>query len=212
MLAVLDQFVIPFLENIYAAMGYIGVLIAMAIESACIPLPSEIILPMAGWMVARGQFDFWITVVAGTLGCTLGSAVAYAVGAYGGRPLLAKYGKYVLITTDDLDTADRWFTKYGQAAVFFSRLLPVVRTFISFPAGVTRMPFVKFLIYSTIGSFPWSLVLVYAGKMLGDNWGEVKHALSGLDYLIVLVIVALVVFYVYRRLRKGRAADHGKAD
>lgn len=202
MLAALEQYIIPFLESLYAHMGYVGVLVAMAIESACIPLPSEIVLPMAGWMVARGEFDLWLTTIAGTLGCTAGSIAAYAVGAYGGRPLLAKYGKYVLISTDELDTADRWFARYGDAAVFFSRLLPVVRTFISFPAGVARMPFVKFIVYSTLGSIPWSLALIYVGKMLGDNWTQVRSVLHNLDYVIIVVIVALIGLYVYRRLRK----------
>lgn len=202
MLAALEQYIIPFLEGLYAQMGYVGVLVAMAIESACIPLPSEIVLPMAGWMVARGEFDLWVTTIAGTVGCTVGSIAAYAVGAYGGRPLLAKYGKYVLISADELDTADRWFSKYGDAAVFFSRLLPVVRTFISFPAGVARMPFVKFVVYSTLGSLPWSLALIYAGKLLGDNWTRVRGVLHSLDYVIILIIVALIAVYVYRRLRK----------
>ncbi len=202
LLAALEQYIIPFLESLYAHMGYVGVLVAMAIESACIPLPSEIVLPMAGWMVARGEFDLWLTTIAGTLGCTAGSIAAYAVGAYGGRPLLAKYGKYVLISTDELDTADRWFARYGDAAVFFSRLLPVVRTFISFPAGVARMPFVKFIVYSTLGSIPWSLALIYVGKMLGDNWTQVRSVLHNLDYVIIVVIVALIGLYVYRRLRK----------
>lgn len=213
MLAALEQYIIPFLENLYAQMGYFGVLVAMAIESACIPLPSEIVLPMAGWMVARGEFDLWLVTLAGTFGCTVGSVIAYAVGAYGGRPILNKYGKYVLISTEDLDRADRWFTKYGDATVFFSRLLPVVRTFISFPAGVARMPFIKFVVYSTLGSFPWSLALVYAGKVLGDNWAEVRTVLHNLDYLIVAVIIALVVFFIYRRVRKGaRHTDRGEVD
>ncbi|MGQ9674881.1 MAG: DedA family protein [Chloroflexota bacterium] len=213
MLAALEQYIIPFLENLYAHMGYLGVLVAMAIESACIPLPSEIVLPMAGWMVARGEFDLWLVTLAGTLGCTVGSVVAYAVGAFGGRPILNKYGKYVLISTEDLDRADRWFTKYGDATVFFSRLLPVVRTFISFPAGVARMPFIKFVVYSTLGSFPWSLALVYAGKVLGDNWAQVRSVLHNLDYLIVAVIIALIVFFVYRRVRKeARHTDRGELE
>lgn len=200
LLAFLDEYIIPFLVALYSSIGYGGVFIAMAIESACIPLPSEIVLPMAGWMVADGRFEFWPTVIAGTLGCTFGSAVAYWVGALGGRPLLLRYGKYILISTHDIDIADRWFTKYGEAAIFFSRLLPVVRTFISFPAGVSRMHFVRFLIYSTLGSLPWSFALVYAGKLLGDNWELVKAKLHNLDYVIVAVILALVAFYVYRHL------------
>lgn len=202
MLASIEQVIIPFLMGLYLQVGYFGVLVAMAIESACIPLPSELILPMAGWMVARGQFDLWWAAIAGTLGCTLGSAVAYWVGALGGRPFILRYGRYVLVSPHDLARADRWFERYGDWAIFFSRLLPVVRTFISFPAGVVRMNFVRFLIYTTIGSFPWSLGLVYAGKVLGDNWEEVRSFLQKFDYLIAAAVVALVIFYVYHHMRK----------
>ncbi|MBI2953516.1 MAG: DedA family protein [Chloroflexi bacterium] len=175
----------------------------MAIESACIPLPSEIILPMAGWMVSRGLFDFWWAVIAGTIGCTVGSTVAYYVGAIGGRPALLRYGRYVFISPHDLDTADNWFAKYGDWAIFFSRLLPVVRTFISFPAGVSKMSLPRFLIYTTIGSFPWSLGLVYAGKVFGDNWVEIRGFLAKFDYVIVAVILVLVALYIYRHLKRS---------
>ncbi len=206
MLAVLEQSLIPFLEHLYGTMGYLGVLLAMAIESACIPLPSEIVLPMAGWMVSRGVFDLWWATIAGTLGCTVGSAVAYWVGAVGGRRIVLRYGRYVFISPHDLEKADRWFEKYGDWAIFFSRLMPVVRTFISFPAGVARMDLPKFLLYTTLGSFPWSLGLVYAGKVFGDNWEEVRGFLGKFDYPIVAVIVALVIFYVYRHLKASSPA------
>jgi membrane protein DedA with SNARE-associated domain len=201
-LEALEQYVIPMLEQLYSQIGYLGVAVAMAIESACIPLPSEIVLPMAGWMVAQGQFDLWLAAIAGTLGCTAGSAVAYAVGAVGGRPLLWKYGRFVLISHKDLETSDRWFAKYGDATVFFSRLLPVVRTFISLPAGIAKMNFLKFLFYTTAGSFPWCLGLVYAGKALGNNWEEVRGFLHKFDYVIIAVLVVLVALYLYRHLRK----------
>jgi membrane protein DedA with SNARE-associated domain len=204
LLAALEQFVIPFIEHLYAQVGYLGVLFAMAIESACIPLPSEIIMPMAGWMVYRGVFDIWVVAVVGTLGNTLGSSAAYWVGYLGGRPLIEKYGRYILITIHDLEVADRWFGKYGQAAVFFGRLLPVVRTFISFPAGVSRMPYGKFLLYSTLGAFPWVLALAYAGKLMGDNWVVVREILKNFDYPIAAVIVAAVAYYIYRHTRPSK--------
>lgn len=200
-LAALEQFIIPFLEGLYTQIGYLGVAIAMAVESACIPLPSEIIMPMAGWMVHRGVFDLWLVAVAGTLGNTTGSMLAYWVGRQGGRPLIERYGRYVLISAHDLEVADRWFGKYGEAAVFFGRLLPVVRTFISFPAGVARMSFGKFLLYSTLGAFPWVLALAYAGKSLGDNWVTVREVLHNLDYPILAVLLAAVAFYVYRHIK-----------
>src|SRR5450756_601680 len=175
----------------------------MAIESACIPLPSEIIMPLAGWMVYRGVFNLWAAVIAGTAGCTLGSIFAYWVGAWGGRPVLARYGRYVLISEHDLETADHWFARYGDAAIFFSRLLPVVRTFISFPAGVTRMNFAKFVLYTTLGSFPWVLGLAYAGKLMGDNWVVVREVLKNFDYPIAAIIVAAVAYYVYRHVKSA---------
>lgn len=211
MLAALEAFLIPLFEQLYLSIGYIGVVVAMAIESACIPLPSEIILPMAGWMVARGQFDLWLSALAGTLGCVLGSAVAYWVGAIGGRPILDRWGRYVLISTHDLEIADRWFQKYGEWAIFFSRLLPVVRTFISLPAGIARMNFGRFLLYTALGSFPWSLGLVYAGKELGDNWEQVRAVLHNFDYPIIAIIILAVGWYVYRHVsnlsRPARASE-----
>ena len=211
MTAALERFVIPFLEQLYASMGYLGVGIAMAIESACIPLPSEIILPMAGWMVSREAMDFWLVVIAGTLGNTLGSIIAYWVGALGGRPLLERYGRYILISRHDMEVADRWFAKYGEATVFFSRMLPVVRTFISLPAGIARMNFGKFVLYSTLGAFPWSLLLVYAGKLAGDNWAEIRAFLHNFDYAILAILIAGVVYYIYRHVRRASAADHNEA-
>ncbi len=211
MTAALEQFVIPFLEQLYTSMGYVGIALAMAIESACIPLPSEIILPMAGWMVSRGLMDLWPAVIAGTIGNTLGSTIAYAVGAYGGRPLLERYGRYVLISRHDIELADRWFAKYGEWTVFFSRVLPVVRTFISLPAGIARMNFGKFLLYSTLGAFPWSLLLVYAGKVAGDNWIAIRAFLHNFDYAILAVLVLAVLYYIYRHTRRATSPDSNEA-
>ena len=161
MLAFIDNFVIPFLNNLYGAVGYLGVMVAMAIESAMIPLPSELILPYAGFLVSdtsqlepiTGQpWNFWIVVVVATIGNTLGSLIAYAIGAYGGRPFLERYGKYLLIRSHEIELADSFFARHGAATVFIGRLLPIVRTFISFPAGVARMPIRTFVIYSTAGA------------------------------------------------------------
>jgi len=202
--AALEQVIIPAIEQLYAQGGYLGVLIAMAIESACIPLPSEIIMPLAGWMVYRGVFDFWTVAIAGTLGNTLGSSIAYWVGLLGGRPLLLRYGRFVLISEHDMETADRWFARYGEITVLFARLLPVVRTFISFPAGVARMNFGRFLLYSTIGALPWVTALAYAGKLMGDNWVTVRAVLHNFDYPILAAIVAAVIYYIYRHVKVGR--------
>ena len=221
-LAFIDQIVIPFLNNLYGTVGYLGVMMAMAIESAMIPLPSELILPYAGFLVSdpgrleplTGQpWNFWIVVVAATVGNTLGSLVAYAIGAYGGRPFLERYGRYLLIRPHEIELADRFFARHGAATVFIGRLLPVVRTFISFPAGVARMPLGRFIVYSTAGAFIWSCLLVYAGTILGANWVQIRHALQPFDLAIALGVVGLVVLFIWWRLgtpgRRGRRGRTG---
>ena len=209
MLAFIDEIVIPFLETLYGAVGYAGVMLAMAIESAMIPLPSELILPFAGFLVSdpkqiepiTGQpWSFWIVVVVATIGNTLGSLVAYALGAYGGRPFLERYGKYLLIRPHEIELADHFFAKWGSQTVFFSRLLPIVRTFISFPAGVARMDLRKFVVYSTAGAFLWSILLVWAGVQLGDNWVEIRAMLQPFDLAIAIGVVVLFVAFVWLRL------------
>jgi len=208
-LAFIDKIVIPFLDSLYGAVGYLGVLIAMAIESAMIPLPSELILPYAGFLISdptkleplsHGQWEFWIVVVVATIGNTIGSLIAYAIGAWGGRPFLERYGRYLLIRHHEIELAERFFDKYGAATAFFSRLLPIVRTFISFPAGVARMPLRKFIAYSSAGAFLWSILLVYAGTVLGSNWVKIRETLQPFDTLIALGVVALVVLFVWWRL------------
>ena len=183
---------------IISSLGYTGIVVAMAIESACIPLPSEVIMPFSGYLVSQGRFSLWGVSVAGALGCTLGSAAAYAAGAYGGRPFIVKYGRYLLISPHELDRADRWFARYGMAATFISRLLPVIRTFISLPAGIARVPFGPFLAYAFLGSLPWSWALAYVGMLLGDHWDRVGGGLHSLDVVIVLVLVAGVAWFLWR--------------
>lgn len=209
MLAFIDQVVIPFLNTLYGAVGYAGVLLAMAIESAMIPLPSELILPYAGFLVhdtsqleriTQAPWSFWIVVIVGTIGNTLGSLVAYAIGSRGGRPFLERWGRFLLISADEIDLAERFFARWGAAAVFIGRLLPVVRTFISFPAGVARMPLRTFIVYSTAGALPWSILLAGAGVALGANWLEIRHALQPFDLAIALAVVGAVVLFVWWRL------------
>ena len=188
-------------------LGYLGIVIMMGIESACIPLPSEIIMPFGGYLVYRhrDQFNIWMMGVAGALGCVWGSVAAYGVGKYGGRPFVERFGKYILIRHKDLDRADAWFAKHGDAAIFFSRLMPVVRTFISFPAGVSGMPFWRFVIYTFVGSFPWCLGLAYVGKILGSKWDkELSKYFHGADVVIVAVLLVLAGLYVYHHIRSDR--------
>ncbi len=192
-------------------MQWPGVVILMAIESACIPLPSELIMPFAGWMLIKEKsLSAIYTLVAGAygaLGNTIGSAIAYGVGMWGGRPFLEKYGKYILISRHDLDLADRWFNKYGSWAIFISRLLPVVRTFISLPAGIARTHFVKFLIYTFLGSFLWSVGLAYGGYQLGEHWEQIRTVMRPFDPIIGVLIIALIAFYIYRHLKHVNQAD-----
>ena len=192
-------------------MEWPGVVAMMAIESAAIPLPSEIIMPLAGWMLVKGRglSEPWLLLAAfcGALGNLLGSLLAYYVGAWGGRPLVLRYGRYLLISHHELDLADRWFDRYGNWTVFFSRLLPVVRTFISVPAGVARMPVWQFSVYSFAGSFPWSLGLAWAGFMLGENWEDIRDWMRPADIPIVVVVVLLVGLYVYRHVKRAWAEE-----
>jgi membrane protein DedA with SNARE-associated domain len=209
-LEALDAIVLPFLESLYERFGYAGVVIAMTIESCAIPLPSELILPFAGWSVSRGlvepltssPWSYWGAVVAGVLGNTLGSLASYAIGAYGGRPLVERYGKYVLISAHDLELAERWFGRFGEVTVFFSRMLPIVRTFISVPAGIARMPLWRFTLFSVLGAIPWVMLLVWGGMQLGDHWLELKQSLKGLDYLVAALLVAAVGVFVWRHVRR----------
>ena len=210
MLDAIDAIVLPFIDSLYSQFGYIGVVIAMTIESAAIPLPSELILPFAGFSVARGVIEpltsapwgYWGAVVAGVAGNTVGSLISYAIGAYGGRPLVSRYGRYVLISHHDLDVAERWFARYGEATVFFSRMLPIVRTFISVPAGIARMPLWRFVLFSVLGAIPWVMLLVWGGIVLGDHWRDLKQSLKGLDYLVAAAIVGAVALFVWRHVKR----------
>lgn len=180
----------------------------MAIESACIPLPSELIMPLAGWMLIKEKsLAVTYTLVAGVygaLGNTIGSAITYAIGIWGGRPFLERYGKYLLISHHDLHLADRWFAKSGSWSIFVSRLLPVVRTFISLPAGIARMPFLKFLIYTFVGSFLWSVALAYGGYRLGEHWEQIRAVLRPFDPFVAAVAIVLIALYIYRHFRPSK--------
>ncbi len=203
MIAWIIEILAKFIIDTISSSGYLGIVILMGIESACIPLPSEIIMPFSGYLVFRGDFELYRTGLAGAFGCVVGSVPAYYLGLYGGRPLVEKYGKYVLISHRDLDLADRWFGRYGDWAIFFSRLLPVVRTFISFPAGVARMNFPRFVIYTFVGSFPWCLGLSYVGMKLGENWDTLGVYFHRFDIVIGILIALGVLYYVWHHL-KGR--------
>jgi membrane protein DedA with SNARE-associated domain len=190
-----------FVIYVISTMGLPGIVLLMAIESACIPLPSEVIMPFSGYLVFLGEYSLWSVGLAGALGCVVGSVPAYYLGMYGGRPLVEKYGKYILVSRHDLDMADRWFERHGEATVFFARLLPVIRTFIAFPAGVARMNMKRFIAYTFAGSLPWCLGLAYIGMVMGERWPTLRYYFHKFDLVIGAVIVAGIVWYVRRHLR-----------
>ncbi|HOZ03644.1 MAG TPA: DedA family protein [Candidatus Woesebacteria bacterium] len=202
--------IIDILANAVVAMidfaGYGGVFFLMFVESCGIPMPSEVIMPFSGFLVADGRMDFWIVSVIGALGNLGGSLLAYWIGYKGGRPLIEKYGKYILISKHDLDLADRWFANYGNATTFFGRLLPIVRTYISFPAGISRMDLKKFSVYTFLGALPWSAGLAYAGVKMGNNWELIREKLHNFDLAIGIIIVVSVVLYVWRHIKHARVA------
>lgn len=194
-----------------STLGYGGVMLMMAIESACIPLPSEIIMPFAGYLVHTGRFDLELVAVAGAIGCLLGSYVAYYVGASGGRWFLLHYGKWVLIAPHEIEIADWFFDRWGAPAVFISRLLPVVRTFIAFPAGVARMRLLPFTVYTLLGSYLWCLALAYAGMKLGQHWEALAPYFHRFDTVIGILIVAGAAFVIYNRIKSITTTPAGKA-
>jgi membrane protein DedA with SNARE-associated domain len=197
-----------FIIAVIARLGYFGVFVLMAIESACIPLPSEVIMPFSGYLVYTGQFNLWVVGFVGALGCVAGSLVAYWAGMYGGRPFIERYGRWVLISRRDLDLADRWFSKYGDFVTFFSRLLPVIRTFIAFPAGIVRMNLPKFCLYTLLGSFPWCVGLAYIGQRLGEQWNKnetLKELFHRFDFAIGILLVIGAAWWIRRHLKHERS-------
>lgn len=203
MIAQIFEAIGGFIISIIESLDYTGIILLMAIESACIPLPSEIIMPFSGYLVSTGAFSLMGVSLAGAFGCVIGSLVAYYVGMNGGRPLIEEYGSYVLISRRDLERADRWFERWGDATVFFARLLPVIRTFIAFPAGVSGMNLTRFIAYTFLGSLPWCLALAYAGLLLGERWGTLRGWFHRFDYAIGGLILVAVVWYIWRHIREG---------
>jgi len=199
--------------QIYEAVGYLGVALWVAIESVIIPIPSELILPFAGFLVGEGvrtepltggPWQYWLVVLAGTIGATLGALVAYGIGAWGGRPLIERWGRLLGITAADLDRTDAFFLRHGQAASFFGRMLPVIRSLVSFGAGVARMPLVPFVVFTFLGSLPWTMLLVFAGVQLGANWDAVGGVLKQFEYAIVALLVVIALAWVWVRMIKPR--------
>ena len=210
MFAIIDTAIIPFLDHLYAAVGYLGVFLAMVIESTLLPLPSELILPFAGFLISdtskiepltHGSWSFWVVVIVGVVANTTGSLCGYALGARLGRPFLDRWGRYLLIRKHEVDRSEEFFARWGSPTAFISRLLPGVRSVISFIAGISHMPLGRFTLYSTLGAIPWTIALVYAGTVLGEHWIQIRDAMRPFDTLILGVCVAAVVVFVAWQLR-----------
>jgi len=204
MIELIGSWIIHFISTL----GYFGVFILMTLESACIPIPSEVTMPFSGSLIASGRFDFWILVIVGTAGNLIGSLLAYWLGKWGQeavvRKVIVKYGKYLLISEHEYDRSERWFRNHGELMVFASRILPVLRTFISLPAGVAKMNLTRFIIYTTVGSLIWSFILTKIGVTLGANWQSLEGIFRKFDVVIVVSCVAVVVWYVWHKLKKVR--------
>jgi membrane protein DedA with SNARE-associated domain len=207
-LAILNDFI----TNLIGDYGYLAVFFLMVLESACIPVPSEVTMLFGGALAstafagAGNELDLVTVALVGTAGNVVGSWLAYWAGAVGGRPLIDRFGRYVLVLPHEVDRAQEWFERWGELAVFVSRLLPVIRTFISLPAGVARMPFWRFTVYTVLGCLPWTFALAWLGYVLGENWTEVEDILQPVAWAIAVAVLAVVVWWVAHRYRKVRAA------
>lgn len=211
----LDGPVRDLVTRIYEAVGYLGVALWVAIESVIIPIPSELVLPFAGFLVGEGgaiepltgqPWNLWLVILAGTIGATVGALIAYAIGAWGGRPIIERWGRYLGISPADLDRADDFFRRHGQAAAFFGRLIPVVRSLVSFAAGVGRMPVLRFTVFTFLGSLPWTAFLVITGSLLGSNWETVGGVLKRFEYAVLGVLAAIAIAWIWFRIVKPRRA------
>ena len=205
--------------QIYSSVGYLGVALWVAIESVIIPIPSELVLPFAGFLVGEGTaiepltgqpWNVILVTLFGTVGATLGALVAYAIGMFGGRPVIERWGRYVGITPEDLDRADDFFDRHGNAAAFFGRMVPVIRSLVSFAAGIAHMPLGRFVVFTFLGSLPWTLLLVVAGVVMGANWEEIGGILKQFEYLVLAILAIIALLWIWFRIvkprRLGRAA------
>ena len=204
----LDRVVAPMAALILAVistLGYGGIVLCMTIESACIPLPSEIIMPFSGYLVTTGRFTLWGVTLAGAIGNVLGSWIAYGIGAKGGRPMALQLARWRIIRIEEYDRADRWLKRHGLQVAFWARLVPIVRTFISFPAGAARVPFWRFSLYTFLGSAPWALGLAYVGVVFREHWERIREYARGLDLIVVLALGSLFAVWLYHHLRPAHA-------
>jgi len=196
--------IITFITQLISTHGYFATAFLMVLESCNIPIPSEIVIPFSGFLVIKEGFSFWGVVLASSAGCLIGSDISYLLGRWGGRPFLEKYGKYLLITKKDILISERWFNRYGEWTTFLSRLLPFIRTFISLPLGIYKVDFLKFNLFTFIGSFLWSILLTYLGVVAGNNWEIVQRYIEKFNFLIIFIIVAGIVYFIYHKVKELR--------
>ena len=211
MIFIILEILTTFITNLVSDFGYFGIFLAMTIESASIPLPSEIIMPFTGFLVSQGRFDFWAVVFVGALGNLAGSWIMYWFGYWGQevvvRKFIRNYGKFILVSEVELDRTEKWFRRWGDWIVFISRVLPIVRTFISVPAGIARVNFLRFSILTFVGSFVWSTLLTYIGFVLGENWDSIEPIFRKFDYLIVfagLTVLGILIYHKYKEFKSVR--------
>ncbi len=200
----LVMFITNIILQIISSTGYAGVFFLMILESAVMPVPSEIVMPFAGYLVAQGQFDLWTVVLLSSVGNLVGSIIAYFAGAFIGRKAILKYGKYFLLSKHHLDVAENWFRKHGDKTIFIGRLLPVVRTVISLPAGIARMNFKKFCVYTFVGSIPWNFAMTYIGVVAGENWQLIEKQLKWLDLAVVIGIIVFAIWLFFKLRKRGK--------
>ncbi|GFZ34237.1 alkaline phosphatase [Clostridium zeae] len=200
------EFIVNWAIYVLGKLGYFGVFSLMALESACIPIPSEAILPFGGYLASSAytgnKLNLILVIIIGTLGGTFGSVFIYYIGAKGGRPLVEKYAEKLRLSKSHLEMSDNYFNKYGEKIAFFSRLLPIIRTFISLPAGISKMNFKKFVFYTFVGSLIWSIILGYAGYIMGENWTKIRSWLHIADYIVVAAVIGLIGYWIINRRRK----------
>lgn len=193
-----------FVMTLIDLFGHWGIFWAMVIESVCIPLPSEVVMLFGGFMAEAGDLNFWLVVFAGIAGNLVGSLIAYYIGKFGGRALVLKFGKYIFLNVGHLDLAEHWFQKYGASAVFFGRILPVIRTFISLPAGIAKMNIWKFVVYTILGCIPWNIFLTYLGYKLGANWSVVEQYTRPISYAMLALLVIIVIYLIVKIIKKRK--------
>lgn len=196
--------IIEYCTKVIEVTGYLGVMVLMVFESMIAPVPSEAVMPFAGFLIHEGKFSWLGVAVSSTAGSIIGSVISYYMGLYGGKPVIQKFGKYLLLDNHHLELTERFFDKYGESAVFISRFVPVVRHLISIPAGIGKMNFTKFLVYTTVGACAWNMILTYVGYALKNNWGTIKQYTKYGDYIIVLALIAGFAYFIYKSLNKKK--------